>query len=241
MLAAYKPWLAWPIAPLVILASIGAVAIEASTTIHASSILAKQARDADLVPIPGGVVQIGDNAAPSDERPAFTYRSTAFLMDRTPVTVAQFAAFVADTGYVTDAEKFGSAGVLDQRQGQWIAKTGATWRRPLGPDGSAAPTDHPVTQVSWRDAQAFCHGYGARLPTEEEWERAARLGQTPDGHVFKMGDPIRHGDHFDANVWQGLFPVLDTGEDGYKSTSPVEDRAAYSPMAGRLVATRRRV
>jgi sulfatase modifying factor 1 len=183
--------------------------------------MAATARDADLVPVPGGKVRIGDDAAPSDERPAFDYRAAPLLMDRTPVTVAQFRAFVAETGYVTDAERFGAAGVLDKAQGAWALRKGATWRRPLGPDGPAAESDHPVTQVSWRDADAFCRAYGARLPTEMEWERAARLGQTPDGHVFRMGDPIRRGAHFAANVWQGLFPLQDTGEDGYRSTSPV--------------------
>jgi sulfatase modifying factor 1 len=182
---------------------------------------ASRARRAELIPIPAGVVQIGDDAAPPDERPAFRYRSAAFLMDRTPVTVAQFAAFTADTGYVTDAERFGAAGVLDKKQGAWVSLHGADWRHPGGPQAPAAPGDHPVTQVSWRDADAFCRAYGARLPTEEEWERAARLGQTPDGHVFQAGDPIRHGAHFDANVWQGLFPLEDTGQDGFKGTSPV--------------------
>lgn len=178
-------------------------------------------RMAELVVIPAGDVQIGDDAAPPDERPAFRYRAAAFLMDRTPVTVAQFGAFVAATGYVTDAEHFGSAGVLDETQGAWVAERGADWRHPYGPKGPPASNDHPVTQVSWRDADAFCRAYGARLPSELEWERAARLGQTADGHVFKAGDPIRKGAHFQANVWQGFFPLLDTGEDGYKGTSPV--------------------
>ena len=220
MLAIRTASLFWPVASLLAVVGLGIAALQATTAPNAK-VMAKRARDAELVSIPAGVVQIGDDAAPSDERPAFSYRSASFLMDRTPVTVAQFASFVRETGYLTDAEKMGSAGVLDQNQGQWIARKGATWRRPTGPRAPAAVADHPVTQVSWRDAQAFCNGYGARLPTEEEWERAARLGQTPDGHVFKMGDPVRRGDHFAANVWQGLFPILDTGEDGYKNTSPV--------------------
>ena len=98
---------------------------------------------------------------------------------------------------------------------------GADWRHPDGIHGPAAENSHPVTQVSWNDADTFCRSYDARLPTELEWEHAARLGQTPDGHVFRAGDPVRRGGHFDANVWQGVFPLLDTGEDGYRGTSPV--------------------
>jgi len=178
-------------------------------------------RDAVLILIPAGRTQIGDDNAPPDEGPSFTSEVTAFLLDRTPVTVAQFRAFVSETGYVTDAERFGSAGVLDQKDGSWIAEPGATWGHPYGSGGPRAVASHPVTQVSWYDANTFCHAYGARLPTELEWEYAARHGQTPDGHVFRAGEPLRRGAHFDANVWQGLFPLLDTGDDGYRGTSPV--------------------
>lgn len=178
-------------------------------------------RNAALVVIPAGTVQIGDDSGPPAERPAFRYRSSVFLMDRTPVTVAQFAAFVHQTGYRTEAERRGAAGVLDERQGAWIAVHGANWRAPLGPGGPHALPDHPVTQVSWNDAQAFCNAYGARLPTELEWERAARLGQTPDGHVFRAGDPISLSGHYLLNAWEGVFPLLDSGADGYRGTSPV--------------------
>src|SRR5579872_5027592 len=91
--------------------------------------LPKRQRDAALILIPAGETQIGDDSAPPDERPAFVYRSKAFLMDRTPVTVLQFRNFVEDTGYLTDAERFGSAGVLDEKQGAWIAEPGANWRQ----------------------------------------------------------------------------------------------------------------
>jgi sulfatase modifying factor 1 len=188
---------------------------------QARVIRATQPRHAELVAIPGGDVQIGDNAAPPDEGPAFTYHAHDLLMDRTPVTVAQFRAFVAETRYVTDDERLGSGAVLDQGDGAWVLRQGADWRRPTGPDGAPAEADHPVTQVSWRDADAFCAAYGARLPTEEEWERAARLGQTPDGHVFKAGDPISRGHHFLANVWNGVFPFVNNGANGYRGTSPV--------------------
>jgi len=179
------------------------------------------ARNADMVLIPGGKVQIGDNASQADERPAFTYDARPVLMDRTPVTVAQFAAFVAETGYVTEAERFGESNVFEHDADAWVMTKGATWRRPQGPRRPAAPADHPVTQVSWNDATAFCAAYGARLPTEFEWERAARLGQTPDGHVFGMGEAPLLSNAKVINVWQGAFPIYDSGVDGYKLTSPV--------------------
>lgn len=178
-------------------------------------------RDADLVLIKGGPVQIGDDASQGDERPAFRYAARDVLLDRTPVTVSQFARFVADTGYVTEAERFGEGGVFQHANNAWSVVRGATWRRPQGPDKPAAPADHPVTQVSWNDANAFCAAYGARLPTEFEWEQAARLGQTPDGHVFKTGEPFLWSNERVLNVWQGVFPIYDSGADGYRLTSPV--------------------
>jgi sulfatase modifying factor 1 len=182
---------------------------------------AAQPRDADLIMIPAGTVQIGDNSGPPGEYPAFQYASRGFLMDRTPVTVAQFAAFVRDTGYRTDAERHGSGGMLDEKQGAWVAVNEANWRRPIGPRGPAARGNHPVTQVSWFDANAFCNAYGMRLPSEFEWERAARMGQTPDGHVFKSGDPIALSHRYLLNAWEGTFPLVNTAADGYRTTSPV--------------------
>ena len=190
----------------------------------ASSLVARTPRAAELVLIAGGKVQIGDDASQADERPQFTYSSRPLYYDRTPVTVAQFAAFVADTGYRTEAERFGEAGVFDSATGEWRLTPGATWRRPQGPDHPQAKGDHPVTQVSWNDADVFCRAYGARLPTEFEWERAGRLGQTANGHVFTAVEPPLWSNPVVINVWQGPFPVHDAGDDGYRFTSPV---AAY--------------
>lgn len=181
----------------------------------------RTARDADLVLVPGGVVQIGDDASQADERPAFDYPAKPLLMDRTPVTVAQFTRFVAETAYVTEAERLGESSVFEHDADAWLSMRGATWRRPQGPDRPPAQADHPVTQVSWNDAAAFCAAYGARLPTEFEWERAARLGQTPDGHVFHVGEAPLWSNAKVINVWQGAFPIYDSGVDGYKLTSPV--------------------
>jgi formylglycine-generating enzyme required for sulfatase activity len=191
-----------------------------------------------MVVIPAAETQIGDDAAPRNERPQFRMDIAAFRMDRTPVTVAQFRAFVEATGYVTDAERAGAAGVLSKGFGQWVDEDGANWRFPRGPEKPEAEANHPVTQVSWNDAVAYCSAYGLRLPTEFEWERAARLGQTPDGTVFRAGTRISIDAKFRVNVWQGIFPVMDLGEDGYTGTSPVgafgEAPSGLTDMAGNV-------
>jgi len=178
-------------------------------------------RDAVMVDIPAAETQIGDERAPSAERPQFGMKVDAFRLDRSPVTVAQFAAFVDATAYLTDAERLGGAGVFSKGLEGWTFVEGAMWLRPRGPEKEKAPQDHPVTQVSWNDAGAYCAAYGLRLPSEFEWERAARMGQMPDGTVFEAGTRLSIEGKFRANVWQGIFPVMDTGEDGYLGTSPV--------------------
>lgn len=195
-------------------------------------------REAILISLPEAVTTIGDDAAPRDERPQFEMRVGAFALDRTPVTVKQFSRFVEETGYKTDAERLGSGAVFVRGMGQWTDEPGAAWRHPAGPDQPEAAADHPVTQVSWNDAVAFCSSYGLRLPTEFEWERAARLGQTPDGTVFRAGERASIEAKLRLNTWQGVFPVMDTGEDGYRSTSPVgafgEAPSGLTDMAGNV-------
>jgi sulfatase modifying factor 1 len=191
-----------------------------------------------MILVAGGEVQIGDDASQADERPAFNYRAQPFLLDRTPVTVGQFGHFVAETRYVTEAERFGQAGVFQHATDAWEPVRGANWRRPQGPSQAPAPADHPVTQVSWNDAAAFCAAYGLRLPTEFEWERAGRLGQTRDGHVFTVREPILWANQTVINIWQGVFPIYDSGADGYKFTSPVGHYGAapsgLTDMAGNV-------
>lgn len=195
-------------------------------------------RDAVMIEFPATTTQIGDDAAPRDERPRFALRVDEFLLDRTPVTVKQFRAFVNETGYVTDAERLGSGGVMFNGVGNWVAMEGADWRKPQGLERPASVDDHPVTQVSWNDAIAFCGAYGARLPTEFEWERAARLGQTPDGTVFEANSRASLEAKLRVNTWQGVFPVMDEGSDGYKGTSPVgafgEAPSGLTDMAGNV-------
>lgn len=170
--------------------------------------------------------------------PPFVAEVDAFLLDEHPVTVEQFAAFVAATDYTTQAERFGDAGVLDERSGRWDLVEGATWQKPLGPNGPTAPDDHPVTQVSWNDAEAYCAWAEKRLPTEVEWEHAARGAVDRRSHCPWEGACDRATRVQKANTWQGNFPVNNTEADGYRQTSPVgafgETALGLTDMAGNV-------
>ena len=169
---------------------------------------------AGMVYVPGGVTRIGD-ARVAEERPVFDVRLRPFYMDVHPVTVGEFRRFVAATRYRTEAERFGSAAVYDPATDRWQLVAGATWQRPLGPSAPLAPTDHPVTQVSWNDAVAYARWAGKRLPTEIEWEHAAR-GAKNLRQPYAWGDSLVMSGRYRANTWQ-----RDGAADGYLFTSPV--------------------
>ena len=144
----------------------------------------------------------------------------SFLLDKNVVTVAEFEAFAKATGYVTEAEKFGNAGVFDSKASAWTLLDGANYHYPFGKNKEAAKPNHPVTQVSWNDAQAFAKWKGKRLPTQWEWEFAARNGKNSDTPYTWGTDLVVLG-KYKANTWQGSFPYHNTVEDGYETTSPV--------------------
>lgn len=167
------------------------------------------------------------------EGPAHEVEVDGFRIGRTAVTNDLFGAFVAATGYRTTAEDLGSsfvfAGFLPDDAPPtrgvvaapwWREVPGASWARPEGPwsdlDGRG---DHPAIHLSWSDAVAFCGWAGARLPTEAEWERAARGGL--EGVHFPWGDDREPGGEHRMNVFQGDFPVHDRGDDGWVGTCPV--------------------
>jgi len=173
-----------------------------------------------MVFVPGGRTNIGSEEGMPMERPVFSARVRPFFMDKHPVTVAQFRVFVEATGYITEAESFGNSGVFDTETRRWVMVDSASWQYPLGPDASPAPDEHPVTQVSWNDATAYAEWAGKRLPTEVEWEHAAR-GAVNDPRPYAWGASLMEDSRYKANVWNGRFPFYDSGDDGYLLTSPV--------------------
>jgi formylglycine-generating enzyme required for sulfatase activity len=198
----------------------------------------------DMIELPGGVFRMGSDAHYPEERPARQVRIGPFRIDRHPVTNREFAAFVAATGHVTSAETpadpadypgadpallVPSSVVFVPTDGPvplnnhlqwWQYVAGADWRHPLGPGSSIdGLDDHPVVHVNHADAAAFAAWTGKELPTEAEWEYAAR-GDCGDAEFAWGSDLVPDGRHM-ANIWQGEFPWQNSAEDGYVRTSPV--------------------
>jgi sulfatase modifying factor 1 len=208
-----------------------------------------------MVYVPGGTYTMGSDDHYQEERPAHPVTVDGFWMDRHPVTNAQFAAFVDATGHVTTAEVapdpadypgalpdmlFAGSLVFTQPPGPvdlrdltnwWHFVRGADWRHPTGPDSSLDGLDrHPVVHVSYADAAAFAVWAGKALPTEAEWERAARGGL--DRAEFAWGDELMPDGRPMANTWQGTFPWRNDLIDGWLRTSPV---ATFPPNGFDLV------
>jgi len=152
------------------------------------------------------------------ESPVHTVTLHSFYIDAHPVTVAEFEKFVEATQYKTDAEKFGWSGVFSTAAKSWTKSDGADWRHPDGPQSTPKPSE-PVTQVSYADAEAYAKWAGKRLPTEAEFEYAARGGLS--GKKYAWGDDFTPNKKFMANTWQGHFPEIDTADDGFSGRSPV--------------------
>ncbi|MFO1282909.1 MAG: formylglycine-generating enzyme family protein [Burkholderiales bacterium] len=196
-----------------------------------------------MVLVPAGPFRMGgaDSDAYLDdgEGPVREVTLSSYWIDATAVRNREFARFVAATGYRTDAERDGASFVFDalvspqatSRPGRvadapwWRMVEGACWRAPEGPGSSIAErAEHPVVHVSWHDAGAYASWAGKRLPTEAEWEKAARGGL--DQTRFPWGDELSPGGVHRCNVWQGRFPIINTGADGHIATAPVD---AYEP------------
>ena len=197
------------------------------------------------IPLPGVRFTMGTDdgvGRPEDEEgPAREVTVNPFAIGATTVTNAEWREFASATGYLTDAERFGWSHVFQGHLSPaavaaapravsapwWCAVRGADWAHPEGAgSGINERLDHPVVHVSWRDAAAWCAWAGGRLPTEAEWEYAARGGF--EQARYPWGDELLPGGEHWCNIWQGTFPTHDVAADGYAGTAPVP---AYSPNA----------
>ncbi len=194
--------------------------------------------DLEQALIPAGTFTMGDSSGdrnPGDgEVPQHPVTLEAFSIDATAVTNDAFARFVDATAYRTEAEIFGYSAVfhlalqapeedvINVPAGTpwWLAVQGADWKHPGGRDSTLEGLgDHPVVHVSWNDAVAYCEWSGRRLPTEAEWEYAARGGI--EQAKYPWGDDAVDAGGWRANIWQGVFPYTNTRADGFPTTAPV--------------------
>jgi sulfatase modifying factor 1 len=221
-----------------------AVELDPVTLMQRQSAAAEISCQSDMIWIQGGTFRMGSDKHYAEEAPVHRVTVDAFWIDRAPVTNREFRKFANATGYVTFAEiapdpqdypgalpnmlKAGSLVFSPPRHPVdmsnwsewWTFKAGTNWKRPYGPRSSISGlNDHPVVHIAYKDALAYAKWAGKDLPTEAEWEFAARGGL--DGAEFAWGEEFAPGGRQMANTWQGAFPHENLKLDGYDRTSPV--------------------
>src|ERR1700677_5088455 len=209
----------------------------------------KDSPSGNMVWISGGVFRMGSDHHYPEEAPSHRVSVDGFWLDRTRVTNRQFKQFVKATGYQSFAEiapcpedypgalpdmLYAGSLVFVRPQSTfdlrdwsqwWTFMKGADWRHPYGPKSNIKTADdHPVVHVAYADAEAYARWAGKRLPTEAEWEFAARGGAA--GKIYAWGNELQPGGRWMANIFEGKFPIRDTGEDGFAGIAPV---AKYPP------------
>ncbi|SFD87615.1 Formylglycine-generating enzyme, required for sulfatase activity, contains SUMF1/FGE domain [Lentibacillus persicus] len=210
----------------------------------AANLTEKDGSTAGMVLLEGGTYLMGTDSEegfPADgEGPVREVTVDSFYIDRCAVTNSDFAQFIDATGYTTDAEKYGWSFVFylfvsKQTEKEvlnvvretpwWWAVKHANWKKPEGPDSTIHDRmDHPAVHISWNDAVRYCEWAGKRLPTEAEWEYAARGGLKQKR--FPWGDALYPDGEHACNIWQGSFPTQNEGSDGFLATAPSD---AYHP------------
>ncbi len=191
-----------------------------------------------MVRLRGGPFDMGNpRPAEADQRPIHRVQLDPFWLDATPVTNRQFRKFVEQTQFKTSAQRRGRSLVFDRETGSWREMPGAEWTHPDGPDSSlAGKEDYPVVQVSWFDAVVYAAWAGKRLPTEAEYEYAARGGLSDC--PYPWGRELTPAGEYLANFRQGGLPQRDHGADGFRSRSPVRNfpanRWGFFDMAGNV-------
>jgi len=191
----------------------------------------------EMVYFEGGSFMMGSDNGTPQEKPAHQVDVKPFKMDKYPVTVAEFRKFIEATKFQTEADRFGDSGVFDFNTSSWTLVPGANWQYPMGKNAPQAGDNYPVTHVSWNDATAYAVWAGKRLPTEAEWEYAARCGGK-NNSKFSWGNELIQNGKYMANVWQGEDLKASQGADGFALTSPVgsfpETSCGLSDMGGNV-------
>ena len=174
-----------------------------------------------MIFVKGGRFNFGSDNGLNREKPEQEVTIQSFLIDKNLVTTEDFRAFINKSNYITDAEKFGNAIVYDDSSDIWKLVDGANWEFPQGKTKSISLNNHPVTQISWNDACAYCEFYDKNLPSELQWEYAASEKGKKKNQLFYWGNTLIVDNKYMCNTWTSGYPNSIDSEDGFRYTSPI--------------------